>query len=236
VEPALVGASGAIGVASFNGLTGDVTGVTTGNANTFGPLQSFTTGISSSSGTFSNQLNVQNLRMLTVGGDEGGQIDFGLPATNTSLTGGVSIDIYQNRVRIFESGGTNRGVFIDLSGVSAAVGTNLIGGGGGGAVSSVSGSGNGILISPTTGSVIVQNTGVHSFNGLTGAVFGVTNSVANVFGPLQEFTNGISSAGGTFSALTRFTTGISSLVELLVLKQDFWLVFLDLVVQPFTVN
>lgn len=50
---------------------------------------------------------------------------------------------------------------------------NTAGGGGGGSVSSVSGSGNGILISPTTGAVVVSNTGVHSFNGLTGAV-GIT--------------------------------------------------------------
>jgi len=205
---ALVGVAGG-GVHSFNGLTGAVTGVTTGTANTFGPIQSFTTGISALGGTFSGQLSAQNFRALTIGGDEGGQIDFGLPTTNTSLTGGVSIDVFQNRVRIFESGGTNRGVFIDLTGVSASAGTNLIGGGGGGgAVSSVSGSGNGILVSPTTGAVVIQNTGVHSFNGLTGDVTGVTTGTANTFGPLQSFTNGISSAGGTFTSLVRFSSGI----------------------------
>jgi hypothetical protein len=51
---------------------------------------------------------------------------------------------------------------------------------------------------------------VISFNGLTGAVTGVTTGTANTFGPLQSFTNGISSAGGTFTALTRFTAGISA--------------------------
>jgi len=117
-------------VASVNGVTGAITNVAQTNAaNVFTALQSFNSGISANSGTFSNQLNAQNLRMLAVGGDEGGQIDFNLPATNTSLTGGVSIDVFQNKVRIFESGGTNRGVFIDLSGVSASVGTNLVGGG-----------------------------------------------------------------------------------------------------------
>jgi hypothetical protein len=45
----------------------------------------------------------------------------------------------------------------------------------GGAVSSVSGSGSGISVSPTTGAVIVSNTGVHSFNGLTGAIAGVSS-------------------------------------------------------------
>lgn len=202
------------GVASFNGLTGAVTGVTTGTANTFQALQSFAAGISASGGgTLTNgTYNFSNLKLNTVGGDEGGQIDFGPAITNTSLTGGVSIDVYQNRVRIFESGGTNRGVYVDLTGVSAGVGTNLIGGGGG-AVSSVSGSGNGISVSPTTGAVVVQNTGVHSFNGSTGAVTGVssvngsTGAVTNIavtnaaqtFTGLQRFPNGISFAGATFS-------------------------------------
>ena len=45
---------------------------------------------------------------------------------------------------------------------------------------------------------------------MTGAVTGVTTGTANTFGPLQSFTNGISSAGGTFNALTRFTAGISA--------------------------
>lgn len=193
---ALVGVAGG-GVHSFNGLTGAVTGVTTGTANTFGPLQSFTTGISASGGTFSTYLGALNFRAIRVGGDEGGQIEFDLPATSTSLTGGVAMDIYQNRVRIFETGGTNRGVFIDLTGVSAGVGTNLIGGGGGGAVSSVSGSGSGISVSPTTGAVVVQNTGVHSFNGLTGAVTGVTTGTANTFDLVQNFTSGISTSGIT---------------------------------------
>lgn len=162
-------------VASFNGLTGAVGGVCAAQTNTFTALQTFTSGISADGGTFSNQLNAKSLRMLTIGGDEGGQIDLALPATNTTLSGGVAIDLYQDKLRIFETGGTNRGVFIDLAGVSASVGTNLIGGGGGGgAVSSVSGSGNGILVSPTTGAVVVQNTGVHSFNGLTGDVTGTS--------------------------------------------------------------
>jgi hypothetical protein len=146
------------GVQTFNGLTGAVTGVTTGTANTFVALQSFTTGISASGGvtlsgnvsmtstsshtglasflggisagggTFSGQLNSQNLKMLTVGGDEGGQVDFGLAATNTSLTGGVAIDIYQNKVRIFETGGNNRGAYIDLTNMATGVGTDLTNG------------------------------------------------------------------------------------------------------------
>jgi hypothetical protein len=69
----------------------------------------------------------------------------------------------------------------------------------GGAVSSVSGSGNGVLVSPTTGAVVVSNTGVHSFNGLTGAVTGVTVGGANTFTALNTFNAGISASGSTFS-------------------------------------
>ena len=63
-------------------------------------------------------------------GDEGGQLDLSTSATNTTLAGGsVAIDVYQNRLRIFETGGTNRGVYIDLAnGAAAGVSTNLISG------------------------------------------------------------------------------------------------------------
>ena len=66
-------------------------------------------------------------------GDEGGQINLSLAATNTTLSGSfVVIDIYQNRLRFFEGGGTARGAYIDLTSCSAGVGTNLLAGGGGG--------------------------------------------------------------------------------------------------------
>ena len=53
-----------------------------------------------------------------------------------------------------------------------------------------------------------SNTGVLSFNGLTGAVTGVTTGSANTFGPLQSFTNGISAAGGvTFAGTVASDTG-----------------------------
>lgn len=222
-------------VTSFNGLTGAVGGVTTSVANTFTALQSFNSGISASGGTFSSQLNAQNFRALTVGGDEGGQIDFGLPATNTTLVGGVAIDINQDRVRIFETGGTNRGVYIDLAGVCTGVGTNLVGGGGGGAVSSVSGSGNGISVSPTTGSVVVRNTGVHSFNGGTGEVTGASLG-ANTFTALNTFNSGIS---GDINISSTNATG--NMYLLMARGAGVTAVFMDntttpLVYQPFQGN
>lgn len=65
-------------------------------------------------------------------GDEGGEIQLAKPQTNTTLAGAVSIDIYQNRLRFFENGGSTRGAYIDLTGCSTGVATNLLSGGGGG--------------------------------------------------------------------------------------------------------
>jgi len=68
------------------------------------------------------------LRSSQSSGDEGGQLDLATAATNNTLVGGfVNIDIFQNKLRIFESGGTNRGVYIDIAnGASTGVGTNLL--------------------------------------------------------------------------------------------------------------
>lgn len=171
-------------VTSINGSTGAITNVArTNEGNTFSVRQVMNAGITSSNlyvsggATFANQLNAQNLKMLAIGGDEGGQIDFELPTTGTSLTGGVAIDIYQNKIRIFETAGTNRGAYIDLSSASAGVASDLLSGG---AVSSVSGSGSGISVSPTTGAVVIQNTGVHSINGATGAVTNINAESATI--------------------------------------------------------
>ncbi len=62
------------------------------------------------------------------GGDEGGEILLGKAITNTTLTGsGVTIDVYQNKIRFFEQGGTARGAYLDISTLGAAASTNLLG-------------------------------------------------------------------------------------------------------------
>ena len=78
-----------------------------------------------------------------------------------------------------------------------------------GLVSSLSGS-TYISVSGSTGAVTITNTGVQTFNGLTGAVTGVTVGGTNVFTALNTFNAGISAAGGTFSSQTRFLAGISA--------------------------
>ena len=77
------------------------------------------------------------LSTLNSSGDEGGQVNFAIPQTNSTLNGGVVIDVFRNSLRFYESGGTNRGAYIDLTAAGASVGTNLLTGGG--AVTSVAG-------------------------------------------------------------------------------------------------
>lgn len=64
--------------------------------------------------------------------DEGGEIQLALPSSGSTLSNGVTIDVYQNKLRIFETGGDNQGAYIDLSAASAGVGSNLLAGGGSG--------------------------------------------------------------------------------------------------------
>jgi hypothetical protein len=70
-----------------------------------------------------------NLRSSYTAGDEGGQIFLNKATTNTTLTSGVNIDVYQNKLRFWEDGGTNRGFYIDMTTGGTSVGTNLVGGG-----------------------------------------------------------------------------------------------------------
>jgi len=78
------------------------------------------------------------VNVATVGGDEGGEILLGKPVTNTTLVGtGITIDVYQNRLRFFEQGGTARGAYIDFTSAGSGVGTNLLAAGGGGGTTSV---------------------------------------------------------------------------------------------------
>lgn len=65
------------------------------------------------------------------GGDEGGEFLLEKPDTNTSIDTGVTVDVYQNKLRFFEQGGTARGAYIDITACSGGVGTNLLSGGGG---------------------------------------------------------------------------------------------------------
>jgi hypothetical protein len=63
--------------------------------------------------------------MSASAGDEGGQIDLNKAVTNTTLNTGVSIDVYQDRLRFFETGGSSRGFYLDMTTGGASVGSPL---------------------------------------------------------------------------------------------------------------
>jgi hypothetical protein len=58
-------------------------------------------------------------------GDEGGEIQLA-KAPNSSLGGSVTIDVYQNKLRIFEQGSPYRGLNIDLSKMPSSVAGELV--------------------------------------------------------------------------------------------------------------
>ena len=66
-----------------------------------------------------------DLRSMYQAGDEGGEIFLNAPATNTTIPGGVTIDVYQNRLRFFCQGGAANGYYLDMPSGGAGVGTNL---------------------------------------------------------------------------------------------------------------
>ena len=60
------------------------------------------------------------------GGSEGGEINLASPVTGTSISGGLNIDLVNNSLRLFEAGGTNRGLAIDVTTLSASAGSLIV--------------------------------------------------------------------------------------------------------------
>jgi hypothetical protein len=99
-----------------------------GDSNVVTLLSNFGSNTISTTGNItSNAIVGGTLRATGSVGNEGGQLDLATAAANTTLVGSsVTVDIFQNRFRIFESGGTFRGGYIDLANCAAAVGTPIV--------------------------------------------------------------------------------------------------------------
>jgi hypothetical protein len=219
-------------VTSFNGLTGTVTGVTTGAANTFGPVQSFTNGISASGGvTFANDIRINNFIVGRGGGNVTTNCAFGVLAlsANTTATansafgnnalaavttGSGNVAVGRRALLVNTTGGNNVSIgsssLISFNGSeTVAVGTNSAG-------TIASGTG-GIYIgfgadSSGANNIVDEIVIGRSIAGLgsnTTIIGPSTQTLARING-LMDVPSGISSAGGTFSSLTRFTSGISA--------------------------
>lgn len=64
--------------------------------------------------TLASKANLLAPIFTAQGGAEGGQISLAKPASGTTLAGDVTIDVLGDSLRIFESGGTSRGVYVSL--------------------------------------------------------------------------------------------------------------------------
>lgn len=67
--------------------------------------------------------NTGLLTLPTMGGDEGAEINLGIPITNTTLVDNVKVDVYRDQIRFFD--GSTKGAYIDLSQAAVGVGTLL---------------------------------------------------------------------------------------------------------------
>jgi len=95
---------------------GSDTRLTTAAANQVMYKNSSNVAVGNATFTFdTSALYVPYLKVNTASGDEGGQIDLIKSVTNTTLSAGVSIDVYRDKFRIYESGGTNRGYYLDMT-------------------------------------------------------------------------------------------------------------------------
>ncbi|CAB5221543.1 hypothetical protein UFOVP240_189 [uncultured Caudovirales phage] len=149
-------------------------------------------------------------------GDEGGEIRLAKAATNTTLNTSITIDVYQNKLRIFETGGTNRGAYIDLTTAGSGVGSNLLTGGGGGASSmNIAGDTGTDTISFSSETLtFVGGTGITSAVTSNTVTFDIDSTVATLSGS-QDLTNKTIAAGSnTITGLTNSnlsgTAGISN--------------------------
>lgn len=78
------------------------------------------------SGSSNVNLAVPSLLVGKESGDEGGEIQLAKAATNTSLTNKVIVDVYRDKLRLWEGGANSKGVSIDLSKAPDGVGGELV--------------------------------------------------------------------------------------------------------------
>jgi hypothetical protein len=136
------------------------------------------------------------LNVLTVGGDEGGEILLGKAVSNTTLDGvGVTIDVYQNKIRFFEQGGSARGFYLDISTGGGGASTNIMSGGGGGGSDTVAFAAYAQANTASANTVYLQtvnnnqNTSISSANTLAQAAFDAANTASANTVYLQTINN-----------------------------------------------
>jgi hypothetical protein len=114
---------------SFNSFSSSVN-TTTASLNTFSASVNGKTGSFATTGSnifVGNQIVSGTLNIATNSGDEGGEITLGKALTNTTIAGNnVILDVFRDRVRIFEEGGSSRGAFLNVVSQSANVNSEIV--------------------------------------------------------------------------------------------------------------
>lgn len=120
-------ANAIVGTFSNTGLVvnGNVTATNfSGNISITGNVTGTSQNVSLVAGSYTATFdNTGVLTLPAVGGSEGGEINFAIPTANTTLVDRVKLDVYQDRVRIFD--GSTKGVYVDLSQAGSGVSTLL---------------------------------------------------------------------------------------------------------------
>ena len=105
--------------------TGNVTaGNISGNISITGNVTGTSPNVSLVAGSFTATFdNTGKLTLPSMGGDEGGEINLGIPTSNTTLSTRVVLDVYQDRLRFYD--GSTKGAYIDLAQAGTGVSTLL---------------------------------------------------------------------------------------------------------------
>lgn len=108
-------------------LSGTNTYNTTGNVGIGTSSPTTTLDVTGSLQVSGNTTLKSNLNIGTGVGAEGGEMQLAYAQTGNTLSGtAVVLDVYQDRLRFFESGGNARGVFLDLAKAPSGVGGELM--------------------------------------------------------------------------------------------------------------
>ena len=100
--------SNTAGVASFNGLTGAVNGITAGGINTFTQLNTFSAGISASSGvTFSKDITINSMTVGRGGNSNFYNVAVGSDVLSSNAQGNYNVAVGNDALKLNTSGGSN---------------------------------------------------------------------------------------------------------------------------------
>jgi hypothetical protein len=191
--------SGAL-VIQENGIVNAADGLTVNNV-----AVATTTGTQ----TLSNKTLVHPL-ISGASGDTGASISLVKPETNSDIYDNIVIDTYQDRIRIYESGGTNRGFYLDITEADGSIGTNLLAASTGGgsytlptATTSVLG---GVKLDGTT--ITINGSGVISgFSGVYSDLSGKPSlSTVATSGDYDDLSNKPTLFSGSYNDLTDVPT------------------------------